>query len=113
MAKPITIKQKIDSLNNGYISDDPENLHQLLGKFIDKTLIYELKNISGKIKLSPNNIIDAYQNTFSDLTKSINNRMFYDNLCNEINDDKDITNIFEKTILVGMLFDLVNNENYN
>ena len=113
MARSVNIKQKIDYLNGHYISDDPDELHELLGKFIDKTLIYELKNIGGKIKLSTNNIIDAYQKTFSDLTKSINNKLFYDNLCNEINDDKDITNIFEKTILVGMLFDLVKNENNN
>ena len=68
--------------------------------------------MGGKIKLSINNIIDAYQKTFCDLTKPINQWSFYTNICNEINDDKDITNVFEKTLLVGMLFNLVDNE-YN
>ena len=113
MAKPITIKQKIDNLSGHYIDDNSENLHKLLGEFIDKTMLYEFSNIGGKVKLSINNIINAYQSTFSDLTKSINNKLFYDNLCNEINDDKDIINIFEKTILIGMLFGLVKDGNNN
>ena len=103
----------VNKLKNTFISDDIEDLHELLGEFIDKTMLYEYKYLGGKIKLSINNIIDAYQKTFCDLTKSINQWSFYTNICNEINDDKDITNMFEKTLLVGMLFNLVDNEHNN
>lgn len=105
--KYINIKPKLSKLKGHYISEESENLHKLLGEFIDKVLVYDYKYIGGKVKLSTNNIINAYQKTFSDLTKGINDKMFYDAICNEINDNKDITNIFEKTILVGTLFDLV------
>jgi len=109
MQKQINIKKHLDKLHGTYISDDPVIIHELLGKFIDRTLLYDYKYIGGKVKLSTNNIINAYQTTFSDLTKPINNWLLYTNICNEINDNKDITNIFEKTLLVGMLFDLVEN----
>lgn len=105
--KYINIKPKLGKLKGHYISEEPESLHKLLGEFIDKVLVYDYKYIGGKVKLSTNNIINAYQKTFADLTKGINDKMFYDAICNEINDNKDITNIFEKTILVGTLFDLV------
>ena len=107
--KPINIKKYIDVLKGHYISDDPVVIHELLGKFIDRVLLYDYKYIGGKVKISTNNIINAYQKTFSDLTKPISSWLLYSNICNEINDNKDITNIFEKTLLVGMLFDLVEN----
>lgn len=113
LEKNIDIHRHIKHLHESYISDDPVEIHELLGKFIDRTLLYDYKYIGGKIKLSTNNIINAYQKTFSDLTKPINKWLLYSNICNEINDDKDITNIFEKTLLVGMLFDLVENGNNN
>lgn len=107
MQKDINVKPKLDKLKGHYISEEPQALHELLGEFIDKVLTYDYKYIGGKVKLSTNNIINAYQKTFADLTKGINDKMFYDAICNEINDNKDITNIFEKTVLVGTLFDLV------
>ena len=72
MQKVSNLKSKLDTLRGTYISEDSQYIYELLGRFIDRAIIYDYKYVGGKVKISTNNIINAYQNTFSDLTKPIN-----------------------------------------
>lgn len=110
MTSTSTIKIKSEVLSNTSFSLETRDINEFLGRCINRSLLYEYKSIGGKVKISPSCIIKAYQETFNNLEKSITWSTFYNSLCKEINDDKDLVNIFEKTLLIGMLFDLVPNE---
>ena len=110
MSATSTVEMKSKILSNTTFCLETKDINEFLGKCINRSLIYEYKSIGGKVKLSPNNIIKAYQATFNNLEKVITWESFYNALCKEINDDKDLVNIFEKTLLIGMLFDLVDND---
>ena len=121
MEKPFDIKQRLKVMKNTFISADIEDTHKLLGKLINRSLQYEYHNIGGKIKISPTDVIKTFEDVYLDSTShyyvqptvegSLHN--YYGALCSQITKSKDIINRFEKTILVGMLFDLVEYETSN
>lgn len=106
-------ENKLDELKGTYISSEIKDIHELLGRFIDRVLVYDYNSLCGKVKLSPNDIIKAYKNTFNSINESPNLLCFYEEICSQINTNKDIINRFEKTLLISMLFDLVENEDSN
>lgn len=118
MEKPFDIERRLKTMRNTFISADIKDTHELLGKLLDRSLLYEYKNECGKIKLSPSDVIKSYEavyhNTSSDyyvqstVEGSLHN--YYSAFCSQITEGKDIVNRFEKTLLVGMLFDLVKYE---
>ena len=117
MKMPSDFKIKLNKSKSTFISI--EDNHKLLGEIIEKSLLYTFDTISGKIKLSPNDVINAYINIFHDTTSKyyLNNKEcsynhFYNAIAEQINDNKDIINRYEKSLLVGMLFNLVNDEDH-
>ncbi|MDD7757428.1 MAG: hypothetical protein PUJ51_23555 [Clostridiales bacterium] len=118
MEKPFDIKQRLKVMKNTFISADIEDTHKLLGKLINRSLQYEYRNIGGKIKISSTDVIKTFEDVYLNSTShyyvqptvegSLHN--YYGALCSQITNSKDIINRFEKTILVGMLFDLVEYE---
>ena len=118
MEKPFDIKQRLKVMKNTFISADIEDTHKLLGKLINRSLQYEYHNIGGKIKISSTDVIKTFEDVYLDSTShyyvqptvegSLHN--YYGAFCSQITNSKDIINRFEKTILVGMLFDLVEYE---
>ena len=78
-----------------------------LGELIDRALVYENKTINGKIKLSTNDIIKAYESIYSDSSSPYyaNGECtmfnYYDAICAQIT--KDFVNRFEKTMLINNL----------
>ena len=121
MEKPFDIKQRLKVMKNTFISADIEDTHKLLGKLINRSLQYEYHNIGGKIKISSTDVIKTFEDVYLNSTSyyyvqptvegSLHN--YYGALCSQITNSKDIINRFEKTILVGMLFDLVEYETSN
>ena len=121
MEKPFDIKQRLKVMKNTFISADIEDTHKLLGKLINRSLQYEYRNIGGKIKISSTDVIKTFEDVYLNSTShyyvqptvegSLHN--YYGALCSQITNSKDIINRFEKTILVGMLFDLVEYETSN
>lgn len=121
MEKPFDIKQRLKVMKNTFISADIEDTHKLLGKLINRSLQYEYHNIGGKIKISSTDVIKTFEDVYLNSTShyyvqptvegSLHN--YYGALCSQITNSKDIINRFEKTILVGMLFDLVEYETNN
>ena len=118
MEKPFDIKKQLKVMKNTFISADIEDMHELLGKLINRALLYEQRNAGGKIKISPTDVVKTFEDVYLDHTShyyiqptiegSLHN--YYGALCSQITKSKDIINRFEKTILVGMLFDLVEYE---
>ena len=108
-------------MKNTFISADIEDTHKLLGKLINRALLYEYRNVGGKIKISSSDVIKTFEDVYLDSSShyyvqptvegSLHN--YYGALCSQITKSKDIINRFEKTILVGMLFDLVEYETSN
>lgn len=78
-----------------------------LGELIDRALIFENKTINGKIKLSTNDIIKAYESIYSDSSSPYYTNSectmfnYYDAICAQIT--KDFVNRFEKTMLINNL----------
>lgn len=97
-----------------YPADIPTK-QAMLGKLIDRALVYDIKNFSGKIKLSALQVVKAYESIFNDTTSPFystdgsSDKMTYYEAIGSIvtKDDKDIINRFEKSILTGMLLDMV------
>ena len=118
MEKSFDIGRRLKTMKNTFISTDIEDVHELLGKFINRALLYEQRNAGGKVKISPTDVVKAFESVYYDHTShyyvqptvegSLHN--YYGALCSQITKSKDIINRFEKTILVGMLFDLVEYE---
>ena len=118
MEKPFDIKQRLKVMKNTFISADIEDTHKLLGKLINRSLLYEYRNVGGKVKISPSDVIKAFEDVYHNNSShyyvqpavegSLHN--YYGAFCSQITNSKDIINRFEKTILVGMLFDLVEYE---
>ena len=118
MEKSFDIRRRLKTMKNTFISTDIEDVHGLLGKFINRALLYEQRNAGGKVKISPTDVVKTFEDVYLDHTShyyirptiegSLHN--YYGALCSQITNSKDIINRFEKTILVGMLFDLVEYE---
>ena len=88
---------------------------------VNKKLLYEYNSIGGKIKLSTNDIIKAYNDVVNKPTSNYyvsttiegSYHNMYSSICNQITQGKDIINRFEKTLLVGMLFNFIKYETNN
>ena len=118
MEKPFDIEKRLKIMKNTFISADIEDVHKLLGKLINRSLLYEYRNVGGKVKISPSDVIKAFEDVYHNnnshyyvqptVEGSLHN--YYGAFWSQITNSKDIINRFEKTILVGMLFDLVEYE---
>lgn len=118
MEKLFDIEKRLKIMKNTFISADIEDVHKLLGKLINRSLLYEYRNVGGKVKISPSDVIKAFEDVYHNNSShyyvqptvegSLHN--YYGAFCSQITNSKDIINRFEKTILVGMLFDLVEYE---
>lgn len=94
------IEKYLTKMQNTSISQEVEDCHSLLGELIEKTLLYEYKSLVGKIKLSPSDIIksyaDVYHNTTSKYyvkdTSECSILNYYNSLCSQISENKDIIN---------------------
>lgn len=121
MEKPFDIARRLKVMKNTFMSTDLKDVHELLGKFVNRAILYEFKNAGGKIKLSTADVIKAFEGVYHSRTShyyiqpevSGSQHNYYGSFCAQITGSKDIINRFEKTILVGMLFDLIDNENNN
>ena len=108
MVSDSELKQKI--LKDTYI--EKEDVHKLLGESINKVILYTYESVGGKVKLAANDVLKAYQNVFNGVNIRPTLYDFYEAILAEVNNDKDF-NVLEKTLLTGMIFDLVDNENNN
>ena len=116
--KPCDIERRLKSMRNTFISPEIKDKQELLGKLVDRAILYENVNVGGKVKISSIDVISAYDAVYNKPTSNYyvsptvegNLHNYYSALCNQITTGKDIINRFEKTILVGMLFDLVEYE---
>lgn len=100
------LETNMRKLKSTFLSTDKKQ--NFLGELIDKTLVYESKAINGKVKLSVNDIIKAYESVYSDSSSPYyaNGECtafnYYDAICAQIT--KDFVNRFEKTMLINNLF---------
>ena len=116
MTMSSNIDNYISLMKNTFISSEPKVKHELLGGLIEKSMIYVYEDLVGKIKLSPNDIIKSFENIYHNSTSpyyvkdteecSLYN--YYNSICNQITTGKDIINRCEKTILTGMLLNVIN-----
>lgn len=121
MSMTSNFNSKLEKSKHTFISLDEKDNHELLGRLIERSLLYEYKTIGGKVKLSPSDVVKTYESIFYDPSskyylgeaKGCSLHHYQDALCSFITDSKDIVNRFEKTLLVQMLFDLVDNEENN
>ena len=121
MSMSSNFKIKLEKAKHTFISSDEKDNHELLGRLIERSLLYEYKTIGGKVKLSPSDVVKTYESVFHDASskyylgdiKECSIFHYQDALCSFITDSKDIVNRFEKTLLVEMLFDLIENEENN
>ena len=105
----------VEKLSKTFLSDDKK--YDLLGQLVEKSMMYEYDSISGKVKLSPNNVIKAHEAVYLDTTSKLykDNQEatvydFYSALLDQNKDGyrKDILNVFEKSYLAGQLLNLTN-----
>jgi len=107
---------KLKKLQNTFINH--KDLQNTLGKYIDNTLQLTYQGVGGKVKLTTNDIIRAYTEVCYKPTSSYyvsssvegSEHNLYSAICSQVTKSKDIVNRFEKTILIGTLFDVVNGE---
>lgn len=107
--------QKLDKLRGTYLSPEIEDRHELFGKMLENTMLFEYENKGGKVKLTPNLAIKAYQSVYMDSSSKYfvsdtveeSELNYYNAYAQLIQDDKkDIINIFEKSFLIGTLFEV-------
>lgn len=107
MSKENPVPVIISKMKKTFLSD--ESKYDLLGKLIEKSMLYEYNSISGKVKLSPNTVIKAHESVYLDSTSKLYCKdqestvyNFYVALLDEIKEAsrKDIINSFEKNFLV-------------
>lgn len=101
----------VNKMSNTWINVDLKSKQFRLGEMINKVLTEEFKTISGKIKVSPNHILKAYESLHIDVTSKhyidskIPNLLTYiEPFIETLSFDKDIVNRFEKTMLIFNLF---------
>lgn len=92
-----------------------DEVDQNLGKWVRNSISTESYSEFGKVKLSPNNAIDAYKYLFIDASSdyyveegtSLNHSDIYEAFTQTIIDDeKDLMNKFDKTILVNKILEI-------
>lgn len=110
-------ESRIKKMKNTFLSPEVENRQKLLGSMIEKSLLYEYTNQAGKVKLSPAMVVKAYENIYINTdslyyvkdTEECSVFNYYNAFTELIKDatKKDLMTGYEKTLLVGQLFDLV------
>lgn len=119
MGKPNTFESKLKSIKNTFIN--PKNLVPMLGELIQKSLLYEYQGITSKVQIASKDIIKAFRlvtmkptsNYYVDSTTEGSLHNFYSAVCSQVTEGKDIIYRFEKTILIGMIFGIINYESNN
>ena len=117
MSMTSDFETRLKKMKNTFLSPEVEDRQKLLGSMIEKSLLYEWTNQSGKVKLSPATVVKAYENVYMNtdspyyVKESEECSVFnYYNAFTELIKDankKDLMTGYEKTLLVGQLFDLV------
>ena len=110
-------ESRITKMKNTFLSPEVEDRQKLLGSMIEKSLLYEYTNQAGKVKLSPAMVVKAYENVYMNTdspyyvkdTEECSVFNYYNAFTELIKDatKKDLMTGYEKTLLVGQLFDLV------
>ena len=106
-------ERRFETLENYKLSSEPKNRQQLLGELIENSMLFEINNKGGKIKIAPQMVLKAFQNVYMD--SSSRNYVTDQEECTKLNyldafssliteDDKDIVNRFEKNLLVYQMF---------
>ena len=112
------VESKIKKMQSTFL--DSNERHTLLGKLIEKSMLYEYNHVGGKAKLSAAMVIKAFENVY--MNSSSNHYVgnteessvwnYYSAFTDLIKEDKDIVNNFEKNYLVYLLFkDLIDEGN--
>ena len=102
---------RFNKLNSEFL--DSTNRQQKLGELIEDSMLFEINNKSGKIKLGPQMVIKAYENVYLDSsskhyvpnTEECSMFNYVDAFSSLITEDsKDIVNRFEKNLLIYKMF---------
>lgn len=104
---------RFDNLEKTKLSSEPEKRQQWLGELIEDSMVFEINNKGGKVKIAPQMVLKAYQNVYMD--SSSRNYVENSEECTKLNyldafssliteDEKDIVNRFEKNLLVYNMF---------
>ena len=104
--------KRFDNLENNTVSSETEERQQFLGELIENSMLFEITNKGGKVKIAPQMVLKAYQNVYMD---SSSRNYVGEEECTKLNyldafssliteDDKDIVNRFEKNLLVYQMF---------
>lgn len=99
-------------LNSCILKSEKEYRQRELGKLIERSMLFEIENKGGKIKIAPQVVLKAYQNVYMNSSSrnyvgSGESTMFnyldaFSSLITE--DNKDIVNRFEKNLLAYNMF---------
>lgn len=110
-------ESRIKKMKNTFLSPEIEDRQKLLGSIIEKSLLYEYSNQAGKVKLSPAMVVKAHENVYINTdspyyvkdTEECSVFNYYNAFTELIKDatKKDLMTGYEKTLLVGQLFNLV------
>lgn len=101
-----------ENLEKSKLSSDAEPRQRQLGELIENSMLFEITNKGGKVKIAPQMVLKAYQNVYMD---SSSRNYVGEEECTKLNyldafssliteDDKDIVNRFEKNLLVYQMF---------
>ena len=104
---------RFKKLNKEFLSSEPEKRQRKLGELIEDSMLFEINNKGGKVKIAPAMVLKAYQNVYLD--SSSKNYVPDTEECSMFNyvdafssliteDDKDIVNRFEKNLLIYNMF---------
>lgn len=104
---------RFKKLNNEFLSSVDEDRQRKLGELIEDSMLFEINNKGGKIKIAPAMVLKAYQNVYLD--SSSKNYVPDTEECSMFNyvdafssliteDNKDIINRFEKNLLIYNMF---------
>ena len=109
-------ESRIKKMKNTFLSPEVEDRQKLLGSMIEKSLLYEYSNQAGKVKLSPAMVVKAYENVYINTdspyyvkdTEECSVFNYYNAFTELIRDanKKDLMTGYEKTLLVGQIFDI-------
>ncbi len=106
---------KISEMEKEEYPADIELKQSMLGKYIDRALVFDIKTLNGKVKVSTAQVIKAYESIYNDagsyfytIDGTYDKLSYFEALSAIVTkDDKDILNRFEKSMLIGMLLDMV------
>lgn len=104
---------RFNKMKKEFLSSDTEDRQQKLGELIEDSMLFEINNKGGKVKIAPVMVLKAYQNVYLD--SSSKNYVPDTEKCSMFNyvnafssliteDNKDIVNRFEKNLLIYKMF---------